>query len=264
MGSIIPAHWRKASLTVLHTSLKSYSTEHLSISFLNQNHRVLLKKITPHLLLTSLCLSWDNIMTLVLADGADSADTHLVGTAKKLQALLVLRADLSVQVPQFVHQFVSLESSRLIVGLQVFLTVRGQAVEAGLDSFELLSRAEVARHVSRSSNAPVAWRHQVEVQASLLDLLSHFGEGCIGSEHGSLGESDSALRTDVNPGVVSLIPVATNAVHTEAVATGDSHRVPQETCAQVAAEVIWRHGLSHVHLTHAQPRTQTRCVQAPA
>lgn len=202
-------------------------------------------------------------MTLVLTDGADSTDTHLISTAKELQALLVLRADLSVQVPQLIHQFVSLKGSRLIVGFQVFLTVRGQAVEAGLDSFELLSRAEVTSHVCQSSKAPIAWRHQVEVQTCLLDLLSHFGEGCIGSEHGSLGESDSALRTDVNPSVVSLIPVATNAVHTEAVATGDSHWVPQETCAQVATEVIWGHGLSHVHLKHAQTRIHTRCVQTP-
>lgn len=202
-------------------------------------------------------------MTLVLADGADSTDTHLVGTAKELQALLVLWTDLPVQVPQLIHQFVPLEGSRFVVGLQVFLAVRGQAVEAGLDSFELLSRAEVTRHVCRSSKAPIAWRHQVEIQARLLDLLSHFGEGCVGSEHGPLGESDFALRTDVNPGVISLIPVATNAVHTEAVATGDGHGVPQETRTQVAAEVIWGHGLSHVYLTHAQTRTHTRCVQAP-
>lgn len=191
-------------------------------------------------------------MTPVLADGADSTDTHLISTTKELQTLLVLRADLPVQVPKLIHQFVSLESSRLVVGLQVFLTVRGQAVEAGLDGFEFLSRAEVTSHVRRSSKTPIGWRHHVEVQASLLDLLSHFREGCIGSEHRSLCESDPALRTDVNPSVVSLIPVATNAVHTEAVATGDGHWVSQETRAQVAAEVIWGHRLSHVHLTHAR------------
>lgn len=97
-------------------------------------------------------------MPLMLADSTEGANTHLVGTTEQLQALLVQRADLTVQVPQHIHQLVPLEGGRLIVGLQVLFAVRGEAVEAGFDSLELFSSAEVTRNIARASKASIRWK----------------------------------------------------------------------------------------------------------
>lgn len=97
-------------------------------------------------------------MPLVLADSTEGANTHLVSTTEQLQALLVLRADLTVQVSQLIHQLVPLEGGRLVVGLQVLFTIRSKAVEAGLDCLELLSSAEVTGNVPRPSAASITGR----------------------------------------------------------------------------------------------------------
>lgn len=166
-------------------------------------------------------------MPFVLADSTEGTNTHLVRTTEQLQALLVLRADFTVQVPQYVHQLVPLERGRLVVRLQVFLAVRGEAVEARLDSLEFFTSAVVASDVSVAGVASVAGGHQIEVQACLLDLLGNFGEGGVGSQHGSLGERDPTLRAYVDACVVSFVPVSANTVHAEAVAAWNRHRVPQ-------------------------------------
>ena len=48
-------------------------------------------------------------MAPVLADCADGTDAHLVCTTEQLQGLLVLGADLPVQVADLIHQLVPLE-----------------------------------------------------------------------------------------------------------------------------------------------------------
>lgn len=184
-------------------------------------------------------------MAPVLADRADSADTHLIRLAEELQGLLVLRADLSVQVPQLVHQLVPLEGGRLVVRLQVLLAVGRQAVEAGLDGLQLLTHAEVAGDVARPGVDAVLGRVGVQVQAALLDLLGHHAQRGVGPQHGPLGEGDFTLRTDVYPCVVSFVPVAADAVHAETVATRDSHGVPEKAQAQAAAEVVCRSAVGH-------------------
>lgn len=77
----------------------------------------------PYLHLGSLLLSGHHVVALVLLDCAQHADAHLVSAAVELQPLLMLWADLAVQVADFVHQLVSLEGGVLMVGLQVLLTV---------------------------------------------------------------------------------------------------------------------------------------------
>lgn len=184
-------------------------------------------------------------MAPVFTDCADGTDTHLVRSTEQLQGLLVLRADLPVQVPQFVHQLVPFERGRLVMRPQVLLAVRCQAVQAGLHSFEFLSRAEVTRDVAWPGVDVPLGRAQVDVQAALLDLLGHHAESGVGSQHGPLGERDLTLGTDVNTCVVSLVPVAADAVHAETVATGDGHRVSEEVRTQGAVEVIRRRVISH-------------------
>lgn len=192
-----------------------------------------------YLLLAPLCLRRHDVVAPVFTDCADSADTHLVRSAEQLQGLLVLRADLPVQVPQLVHQLVPFERGRLVVRLQVLLAVGRQTVKAGLDGLQLLTHAEVAGDVARSGVDAVLGCVGVQVKAALLDLLGHHAESGVGPQHGPLGEGDFTLRTDVYPRVVSFVPVAADAVHAETVATRDRHGVPEKAEAQGAAEVIW-------------------------
>lgn len=56
-------------------------------------------------------------MTFVLLHGAQNTDTHLVRLAEELQTLLMLGANLSVQMADLIHQLVPLEARVLIVGL---------------------------------------------------------------------------------------------------------------------------------------------------
>lgn len=206
-----------------------------------------------YLFLTPLRLSRDNVMAPVLTDCADSADTHLICSTEELQGLLVLRADLPVQVYQRLHQLVPFECGRFVVGLRVLLAVGRQTVETGLHSLQFLPRAEVTGDVARPGVDVPLGGVEVEGQPALLDLLSHHAQGGVGPQHRPLGECDLALGANVNPCVVCLVPVATDAVHTETVATGDSHRVPQKVQAQGAVEVIWRSVISHCD----GPKTQS-------
>lgn len=198
-----------------------------------------------YLLLAPLCLRRDDVMAPVLTDSADSTDAHLVRSAEQLQGLLVLRADLPVQVSQLVHQLVPFECGRLVVRLQVLLAVGRQTVKTGLDSLQLLTHAEVTGNVARPGIHAVLGCVGVQVQAALLDLLGHHAQRGIGPQHGPLGEGNLTLRTNVYPCVVSFIPVAADAVHTETVATWDGHRVPEKAEAQGAAEVAWRRVIGH-------------------
>lgn len=129
--------------------------------------------------------------------------------------------------------------------LQVFLAVRRQTVETRLDSFELLPRAEVTGDVAGACVDVPLGGVEVKGQPALLDLLGHHAQSGVGPQHGPLGECDLTLGADVNPCVVSLIPVAADAVHAEAVATGDGHGVLQQVQAYGAVEVVWGRLVSH-------------------
>lgn len=128
---------------------------------------------------------------------------------------------------------------------QVLLAIGRQAVETGFHSLEFLPGAEVAGDVIMAGVNVALGRVEVEGQTALLDLLSHHAQSCIGPQHRPLGECDLTYGTNINSCVVSLVPVATDAVHTEAVATWDSHRVPQKVLTQGAGEVVWRSVISH-------------------
>lgn len=99
-------------------------------------------------------------MAFVLLHRAQYADTHLVSAAEQLQALLMLWADLPVQVTDFVHQLVPLEGGRLVVGLEMLLAVGGQTHEAALDCFVLLAHADVAADVLGSGIVVVGGRRR--------------------------------------------------------------------------------------------------------
>lgn len=113
-----------------------------------------------YLLLRSLLLRRHHVVTFVFLHRAQHADAHLVGAAEQLQAFLMLRADLPVQVTDFVHQLVPLEGGRLVVGLEVLLAVGGQTHEAALDGFVLLAHADVAADVVGSRVVVVGGRRR--------------------------------------------------------------------------------------------------------
>lgn len=113
-----------------------------------------------YLLLRSLLLRRHHVVTFVFLHRAQHADAHLVGAAEQLQAFLMLRADLPVQVTDFVHQLVPLEGGGLVVGLEVLLAVGGQTHEAALDGFVLLAYADVAADVVGSRVVVVGGRRR--------------------------------------------------------------------------------------------------------
>lgn len=97
-------------------------------------------------------------MAFVFFHCTQHTDTHLVSATEQLQTLLMLRADLPVQVADFIHQLVPLKSGRLVVRLQVLLAVGRQTHQAGLDGFELLADADVAAYVLGSGVVVVRGR----------------------------------------------------------------------------------------------------------
>lgn len=111
-----------------------------------------------YLFLCSLLLGRDHVVTFVFLHRAQHANAHLVGAAEQLQTLLMLRADLPVQVTDFIHQLVPLEGGRLVVRLEMPLTVGGQTHEASLDGFVLLANADVAADVLGSRVVVVGGR----------------------------------------------------------------------------------------------------------
>lgn len=175
-------------------------------------------------------------MTFVLLDRTQHTDTHLVGATEQLQALLMLGTDLSVQVADFVHQFVPLESGRLVVGLEMLLAVGRQAHQAGLDGFVLLAHADITAHVLGSCVVVVGGRRRRrEGLAAALEggvaRASH-APGC-----GSLAVADPALRAEVGACVVGMIPVGLQADGAEDVSTRDGHGIPEVFLTQVAVLV---------------------------
>jgi len=100
--------------------------------------------IQTHLFVDALLLRRGDVVAAVLFDSTQHADAHLVGATEQLQAFLVLRADLPVQVARLVHQLVPLEGGRLVVGLDVRFAVVGQAHEARLHGLFAVPDAEVA------------------------------------------------------------------------------------------------------------------------
>lgn len=178
-------------------------------------------------------------MTFVLFDRAQHTDAHLVGAAVQLQALLMLGADLPVQVADFIHQLVPFKGGRLKMGLEMFLAVGGQAHQTGLHRFVLLADADVAAHVLGPCVIVVRGRR------GRWKGVARQG-GVAGASYASRGRSlvvgDPALGAEVGARVVSMVPVRLQANGAENMSTWDGDGVPQVLLAQVAAILVGRHG----------------------
>lgn len=171
-------------------------------------------------------------MTPVLSDCTQHTDAHLVGAAEQLQALLMLRADLPVQVTRLIHQLVSLERGGLVVRLDVCLAVVGEAHQARLDRLAAPADTEVAEglavHVGERS----------ELRKMAPGLVVDVGQ--VAPQHGPRREAGTALRAVVHTHVVELVPVDLDALQAVGVTTGDGDGVSHCVRAQEAESVWWQ------------------------
>lgn len=158
-------------------------------------------------------------MAAVLSDSTQHTDAHLVRAAEQFQALLVLGADLPVQVARFIHQLVSLEGGRFIMRLDVRFAVVGQTHEARLDRLAATADAEItvgfAVHVGE--------RHELWKLAPW--LMVHIRQ--IASQHRPRCEGRATLRATIHTHVIKLVPVDLDALQAKSVTTGDGDRISQ-------------------------------------
>ena len=170
-----------------------------------------------YLLFSALFLCWGDVVAAVLSDSAQHTDTHLVRATEQLQALLMLRADLPVQVARLVHQLVPLEGGWLVMRLDVGFAVVGQAHETRLHGLVATADAEVAE------GFPVHVGKRSELWKLAPGLVVHVGK--VASQHRPRCESRAALWAVVYTHVVKLVPVDLDALQAEGVTARDGDRV---------------------------------------
>lgn len=185
-----------------------------------------------HLLFDALLFSRCNVVTPVLSDRTQHTDAHLVGAAEQLQALLMLRADLPVQVTRLIHQLVSFEGGGLVVRLDVGLAVVGEAHQARLDGLAAPANAEVAEglavHVGEGR----------ELRKMAPGLVVYVGQ--VAPQHGPRSEAGTALRAVVHPHVVKLVPVDLDALQAVGVTAGDGDGVSYSVRTQETEGIWWQ------------------------
>lgn len=205
-----------------------------------------------YLFLCSLLLCRDHVVAFVFLHCAQHTNAHLVGATEELQAFLMLRTDLPVQVTNFIDQLVPLEGGRLIVGLEMLLAIGGQTHEAGFDGFVLLANADVAADILRSRMVVIGgrwWRRKwlaVALEGGMAWTSSFTSSSTYTSTYaswcGPFAVSDPALWAEVRARVVGMVPIGLQANWAKDVATRDRHRIPEVLLAQVAGLLIGWHG----------------------
>ena len=154
-------------------------------------------------------------MALVFILCTQQANTRLIGSTEDLQNLLVFSTKLLLQISNCIDQLVPLESSPLIVWLDMCFTVRGQARQTGFHSFELSPSAEITRHISRSSITLSRRR----IEPSPLEFSCNFSQHGVSAQIRPCGKGLSALGAAVDTCMISLIPAVLNTPHTVTVST---------------------------------------------
>lgn len=172
-------------------------------------------------------------MAAVLSDSTQHADAHLVRATEQLQALLVLGADLPVQVARLVHELVPLERGRLVVRLDVRLAVVSQTHEARLDGPVAAADAKVAVGFA------VHVREGGELRELLAGLLLVLNVWHVASQDWPWRERRAALRAAVHAHVVVLVPVDLDTLQAVSVPTGNGDRVPESISTQGTERVWW-------------------------
>lgn len=170
-------------------------------------------------------------MAAVLPHSTQHTYAHLVRATEQLQALFMLGADLPVQVARLIHQLVSLEGGRLIMWLDVCLTIVGQTHEARLDRLAATAHAEITEgllvHVGERG----------ELRALPPGLLVYVRQ--VASQNRPWCEGRTALGAAVHTHVVKLVPVDLDAFQAVNVTTGDGDRVSQGVHTQRTKGFWW-------------------------
>ena len=195
---------------------------------------------TPaYLFLSSLVGSRHGLVTVVCVHDTLQADDLLVRAAEHLQQLVVLLADLVLELGAGVHQLVPLGRVQLLVAVEVALAVGVQAHQAGPHRLELVAVAHAALHVVRAGHRQ---RRVRGLLPRVLQLLHHLGQHGVPAQHGPRGERLPALGAAVHPSLVLLVPAALDAAGAVAVSAGEGDGVPQQIQTHRTAELVLGHG----------------------
>lgn len=160
----------------------------------------------------------------MLSHRTQHTDAHLVGATKQLQPFLVLGADLPVEMTRLIHQLVSLECRRLIMRLDVRLTIIGQAHETRLHGLVASANAEITEGLT------VHVRERGELWKLAPRLVVDVGQ--VTPQRRSWSEGCATLWAAVQTRMINLVPVDLDAFKTVGITAGDSDWVPECLHAQ--------------------------------
>ena len=163
-------------------------------------------------------------MTFVFFHGTQITDTRLIGTTEKLLNLVVTRANVLDKLAGGFDQLVFLEGRRLIVRLEVRVTVRDQTLKTSLHSFQFSPITGITGHISRSSIAVLRGN---SLDFCILQYFHHVGHHVVFLQFGSRDERLSALWTAEFPPLIALVPVSVNTAAAVVVSTGNAHWILQ-------------------------------------
>ena len=163
-------------------------------------------------------------MAFVFFHGAQGTDALLIVTAEKLPRLVVAKTDVLLKLSGGFDQLVFLKGRRLIVRLEVSVTVRDQTLKTSLHSFQFSPSAEITANISRSSIALI--RRKI-LESGLLHALHHLSQQVVFLQNRSWDEGVSALWTAECPSLIILTPVSLNTATAVVVSTGNTHWILQ-------------------------------------
>lgn len=189
------------------------------------------KWLTTHLFLDAFFFCGCDVVTAMLSNCTQHADTHLIRATEQLQSLLMLRANLPVKMACLVHQLVSLERRRLVMRLDMRFTVVGQAHEAWLHSLVATANAEITEGFTVHMRK---WRELWELAPWLVVDVEQ-----ITSQHRPWSEGCMALWTAVHTHMFKLVPVDRDAFQAVSITAGNGDRVSYCVRTQSTVNLFW-------------------------
>lgn len=172
-------------------------------------------------------------MAFVFIHHTQQTDAMLIGKAVDLKQLIVTWTDLLLEFQGGIHQFVLLKRRRVEVRLKVGLAVGGQALQTGLDGFQLSSRAGITLHISR-----LGVGERTGLGCCFLQLFDQFNQHNVLVQRWSRGEGLPTLGTAEDIIIIS-VPEASDTLHTVTMTTGDGHWDFQSVQAYRTRERVW-------------------------
>lgn len=199
---------------------------------------MMMRSSGPHLLLLTLTLHWDGVVTAVVALGAQHTHTPLVAPAIQLQEPTVPFTHPVLQHCDRFNELVSLQGGNSQVRLQVTLTIWGQTHEAGLQGLCLFPDTRITIYAFFHD-----WHDAI--LPSYSDLLRHFLGKIV------LTKLRTALEGRLTFGTAdgnAFTPVWCDAREAEAVTTGDGDGLGENIQTDATLELhIWQENTGGSH-----------------